>query len=100
MVQLCLLENVLSLNVKYILLYGLILLYLMRIMIVFRLKYCAEDIYSMKNEILKENIDKSGIYKLTNKLTGHIYVGQSTGRALFYQIDLKITLIRAPLFKK
>lgn len=25
-----------------------------------------EDIYSMKDEILKENIDKSGIYKLTN----------------------------------
>ena len=97
MVKLCLLENVRSLNVKYILLYGLILLYLMRIMIVFRLKYMK---ILMKNEILKENIDKSGIYKLTNKVTGHIYVGQSTGRALFYQIDLKITLIRAPLFKK
>ena len=37
-----------------------------------------EDAYSMKNIIIKENIGKSGIYMLTNKLTGDIYVGQSS----------------------
>jgi group I intron endonuclease len=36
-----------------------------------------EDAYSMKKEILNENKGKAGIYKLTNKLTGDIYVGQS-----------------------
>jgi hypothetical protein len=52
-----------------------------------------EDAYSMKKEILNENkffdryrhisikkaaeLGKAGIYKLTNKLTGDIYVGQS-----------------------
>jgi group I intron endonuclease len=36
-----------------------------------------EDAYSMKKEILKENKGKAGIYMLTNKLTGDIYVGQS-----------------------
>lgn len=47
-----------------------------------------EDAYSMKKGILFfffilkkkfENIGKSGIYMLTNKLTGDIYVGQSMG---------------------
>jgi group I intron endonuclease len=37
-----------------------------------------EDAYSMKNIIIKENTGKSGIYMLTNKLTGDIYVGQSS----------------------
>jgi group I intron endonuclease len=36
-----------------------------------------EDIYYMKKTILKENINKSGIYMLTNKLTNDIYIGQS-----------------------
>jgi group I intron endonuclease len=36
-----------------------------------------EDAYSMKKAILKENKGKAGIYMLTNKLTGDIYVGQS-----------------------
>jgi hypothetical protein len=36
-----------------------------------------EDAYSMKKKILNENKGKAGIYKLTNKLTGDIYVGQS-----------------------
>lgn len=36
-----------------------------------------EDAYSKKKEILDENIGKSGVYMLTNKLTGDIYVGQS-----------------------
>jgi len=37
-----------------------------------------DDAYSMKNTILEENKGKSGIYMLTNQLTGDIYVGQST----------------------
>jgi len=36
-----------------------------------------EDAYSKKKEILDENIGKSGIYMLTNKLIGDIYLGQS-----------------------
>jgi len=34
--------------------------------------------YYMKKTILKENIGKSGIYMLTNLLTGDMYIGQST----------------------
>lgn len=36
-----------------------------------------EDAFTMKNAILKDNAGKAGIYMLTNKLTGDIYVGQS-----------------------
>ena len=36
-----------------------------------------EDPYSMKSLIIKENKNKSGIYKWTNKLTNDIYIGQS-----------------------
>lgn len=36
-----------------------------------------EDAFSMKKAILKDNQGKAGIYMLTNKLTGDIYVGQS-----------------------
>ncbi len=36
-----------------------------------------EDPYSMKSLIIKENKNKSGIYKWTNKLTNGIYIGQS-----------------------
>ena len=36
-----------------------------------------EYAYLMKKSIIKENKDKSGIYKITNKLTNDIYVGQS-----------------------
>ena len=35
------------------------------------------DAYSMKKAILVENKEKTGIYMLTNKLTGDFYVGQS-----------------------
>lgn len=37
-----------------------------------------DDAYSMKKTILEENKGKSGIFMLTNQLTGDIYVGQST----------------------
>ena len=36
-----------------------------------------EDSYSMKKLRIKDNKNKSGIYKWTNKLTNDIYVGQS-----------------------
>ena len=38
-----------------------------------------EDIYTMKPLILKENKNKSGIYKFVNKLTGSFYIGSSFG---------------------
>ena len=37
-----------------------------------------EDAFDMKENIINENIGKSGIYMLTNKLTDDIYIGQST----------------------
>jgi group I intron endonuclease len=36
-----------------------------------------EDAFSMRKLIIKENKNKSGIYKWTNKITNDIYVGQS-----------------------
>ena len=36
-----------------------------------------EDAYSMRKIIIKDNENKSGIYKWTNKLTNDIYIGQS-----------------------
>lgn len=36
-----------------------------------------EDAFTMKKAILKDNAGMVGIYMLTNKLTGDIYVGQS-----------------------
>lgn len=36
-----------------------------------------QDAFSMKKQIIKDNKDKSGIYKWTNKLTNDIYIGQS-----------------------
>ena len=36
-----------------------------------------EDAYSMRKLIIKDNQNKSGIYKWTNKLTNDIYIGQS-----------------------
>lgn len=36
-----------------------------------------ENAFDMKKNILNENLDKSGIYMFTNKLTDDIYIGQS-----------------------
>lgn len=36
-----------------------------------------EDAYSMKKLIIKDNKNKAGLYKWTNKLTNDIYIGQS-----------------------
>jgi group I intron endonuclease len=40
-----------------------------------------EDAYSMRKLIIKDNKNKSGIYKWTNKLTNDIYIGQSVDLA-------------------
>ena len=40
-----------------------------------------EDAYSMRKSIIKDNKNKSGIYKWTNKLTNDIYIGQSVDLA-------------------
>ena len=40
-----------------------------------------EDAYSMKKLIIKDNKNKSGIYKWTNKLTNDVYIGQSVDLA-------------------
>ena len=40
-----------------------------------------EDAYSMRKLIIKDNINKSGIYKWTNKLTNDIYIGQTINLA-------------------
>lgn len=37
-----------------------------------------DDMYSMKKIIINENKYRSGIYMITNKLTGDFYIGQST----------------------
>lgn len=42
-----------------------------------------EDALSMKKAILKDNDGKAGIYMLTNKLTGDIYVGQSVAYSTY-----------------
>ena len=43
-----------------------------------------EDAYSMRKSIIKDNKNKSGIYKWTNKLTNDIYIGQSVDLAKIY----------------
>jgi len=45
-----------------------------------------EDAYSMKKSIIKDNKNKSGIYKWTNKISNDVYIGQS--------IDLSKRFIR------
>ena len=54
-----------------------------------------EDTYSMKIVILEENKGKSGIYMLTNKLTGDIYVGQSTDISKRFKNYFNISYIKS-----
>jgi group I intron endonuclease len=53
-----------------------------------------EDIYTMKPQILKENKNKSGIYKFVNKLSGSFYIGSAKNlRTLIYSyLQLSILL--------
>jgi hypothetical protein len=41
-----------------------------------RLKYYY-NMYDFKSIIIKDNKNKSGIYKFTNKLNGNFYIGSS-----------------------
>lgn len=54
-----------------------------------------KDLFSMKNANLKENIGKSGIYMLTNKLTGDIYVGQSINISNRFKNYFNISYIKS-----
>jgi len=54
-----------------------------------------EDTYVMKNVILKENIGKSGIYMWTNKLTGDIYVGQSSDISKRFKNYFNVSYIKS-----
>jgi len=55
-----------------------------------------EDAYSMRKSIIKDNKNKSGIYKWTNKLTNDIYIGQSTSNHnnLVGELRLKNLVLR------
>lgn len=51
--------------------------------------------YSMKKTILKENTGKSGIYMLTNLLTGDMYIGQSTDLSKRFRKYFTISYIKS-----
>jgi group I intron endonuclease len=54
-----------------------------------------EDIYTMRKDILKENVKKSGIYMLTNKITGDIYIGQSIDISNRFKNYLNLSYIKS-----
>ena len=53
-----------------------------------------EDVYNSRSDILKENKGKSGIYMLTNKLTGDVYIGQSFDISKRLNIYLNLSHIK------
>jgi group I intron endonuclease len=54
-----------------------------------------DDAYSMKKVIFDENKGKSGIYMLTNKLTGHMYIGQSIDISKRFKNYFNISYIKS-----
>lgn len=58
-----------------------------------------EDTSSMKLQILEENKGKSGIYMLTNKLTGDIYVGQSTDISKRFKNYFNISYLNSKAYR-
>jgi group I intron endonuclease len=54
-----------------------------------------DDAYNMKKEIYLENLNKSGIYMLTNKLTNDIYVGQSINLSKRFRNYFNINYIKS-----
>jgi group I intron endonuclease len=54
-----------------------------------------EDFYLLKKDILTENKEKSGIYKLTNKLTNEIYIGQSSDISKRFKNYFNMSYIRS-----
>jgi len=63
-----------------------------------------DDMLSMKRVIIEENAQKTGIYLITNKLTGEFYIGQAvdlakrykdyTSPGYFKRINEKVTSIK------
>lgn len=53
------------------------------------------DAHSMKKDIIKENIGKSGIYMWTNLLTGDIYIGQSADLSKRFRKYFTISYIKS-----
>lgn len=55
-----------------------------------------DNLFSMKNQIMKENKNKAGIYKFTNKLSGSFYIGSSNNlRIRIYSYFRLSNLIRS-----
>jgi len=53
-----------------------------------------EDAYSMRKTIIKDNENKSGIYKWTNKITNDIYIGQSIDLAKRFRKYFNISYLK------
>jgi len=53
-----------------------------------------QDAYYMKKIIIKDNKNKSGIYKWTNKLTNDIYIGQSIDLAKRFIKDFNLSYLK------
>jgi len=51
--------------------------------------------YSMKKDIINENIGKSGIYMWTNILTSNIYTGQSGDLSKRFQKYFTISYLKS-----
>jgi hypothetical protein len=47
-----------------------------------------DDAYTLKSVILKENQNKSGIYKFTNKLNGNFYIGSNLSKRFYKYFNL------------
>ena len=54
-----------------------------------------EDAYNLKDLIIKENKGKSGIYLWTNKITGDIYIGQSSNLALRFKNYFNLSYLKS-----
>ena len=54
-----------------------------------------EDAYSLKDLIVKENKGKSGIYMWTNKITGDIYIEQSSNLALRFKNYFNLSYLKS-----
>ena len=54
-----------------------------------------EDAYNLKKLILNENKGESGIYMWTNKITGDIYIGQSSNLSLRFRNYFNISYLKS-----
>lgn len=53
-----------------------------------------EDAYNLKKLIVKENKGESGIYMWTNKITGDIYIGQSSNLAVRFKNYFSLSYLK------